>query len=70
MLCADADPALLSDYWCDDIDLFAPFLPGRSVPPRIRLFVDFIAGRWRREGRSFGVKRLKSLRPPKTGVEV
>jgi SulP family sulfate permease len=33
----------LADYWCDSIDLFAAFLPGRPAPPRIRLFVDFIA---------------------------
>jgi DNA-binding transcriptional LysR family regulator len=33
----------LPDYWCDSIDLFATFLPGRPAPPRIRLFVDFIA---------------------------
>ncbi len=33
----------LHDYWCDDIGLFAAFLPGRPAPPRIRLFVDFIA---------------------------
>ena len=33
----------LADYWCDSIDLFAAFLPGRSAPPRIRLFVDFFA---------------------------
>ena len=33
----------LADYWCDEIDLFAAFLPGRPAPPRIRLFVHFIA---------------------------
>jgi DNA-binding transcriptional LysR family regulator len=33
----------LADYWCDSIDLFAAFLPGRPARPRIRLFVDFIA---------------------------
>ena len=33
----------LADHWCDDIELFATFLPGRPVPPRIRLFIDFIA---------------------------
>ena len=33
----------LADYWCDEINLFAAFQPGRPVPPRIRLFVDFIA---------------------------
>jgi DNA-binding transcriptional LysR family regulator len=33
----------LADDWCDSIDLFAAFLPGRPAPPRIRLFVDFIA---------------------------
>jgi DNA-binding transcriptional LysR family regulator len=33
----------LADYWCDSIDLFAAFPPGRPAPPRIRLFVDFIA---------------------------
>jgi hypothetical protein len=33
----------LADYWCDEIELFATFLPGHPVPPRIRLFVDFMA---------------------------
>lgn len=33
----------LADYWCDTIELFATFLPGQPVAPRIRLFVDFIA---------------------------
>lgn len=32
----------LADYWCDSIDLFATFPPGHPVPPRIRLFVDFM----------------------------
>lgn len=35
--------ACLTDYECDDIELFATFLAGQPVPPRIRLFVDFIA---------------------------
>lgn len=33
----------LTDYWCDSIELFATFAPGKPVPPRVRLFVDFIA---------------------------
>jgi DNA-binding transcriptional LysR family regulator len=33
----------LADYWCDSIDLFATFQPGLPAPPRIRLFVNFIA---------------------------
>lgn len=33
----------LTEYPCDSIDLFATFPPGQPVPPRIRLFVDFIA---------------------------
>jgi LysR family transcriptional activator of dmlA len=33
----------LADFWCDSIELFAAFLPGQPIPPRIRLFVDFIA---------------------------
>ena len=33
----------LADYGCDGIELFAAFLPGHPVPPRIRLFVDFMA---------------------------
>jgi DNA-binding transcriptional LysR family regulator len=32
----------LTDYWCDGIELFATFLPGHPLPPRIRLFVDFM----------------------------
>jgi DNA-binding transcriptional LysR family regulator len=32
----------LADHWCDDIELFATFLPGHPLPPRIRLFVDFM----------------------------
>jgi DNA-binding transcriptional LysR family regulator len=33
----------LADYRCDEIDLFAIFQPGHPIPPRVRLFVDFIA---------------------------
>jgi DNA-binding transcriptional LysR family regulator len=33
----------LADYRDDEIDLFATFQPGHPVPPRVRLFVDFIA---------------------------
>jgi DNA-binding transcriptional LysR family regulator len=33
----------LADYWCDEIELFAAFQPGHPVPPRVRLFVDFMA---------------------------
>jgi DNA-binding transcriptional LysR family regulator len=33
----------LADYACDEIALFAIFQPGHPVPPRVRLFVDFIA---------------------------
>lgn len=33
----------LAPYWCDSIDLFATFLPGKPLPPRIRLFIDFVA---------------------------
>jgi DNA-binding transcriptional LysR family regulator len=32
----------LADYWCDGIELFATFPPGLPLPPRIRLFVDFM----------------------------
>ena len=34
----------LADCWCDEIDLFATFQPGQPIPPRVRLFVDFMAG--------------------------
>jgi DNA-binding transcriptional LysR family regulator len=33
----------LSGYAADDVEVFAAFAPGRPVPPRIRLFVDFLA---------------------------
>ncbi len=33
----------LADYSCDAIDLFATFQPGNPIPPRVRLFVDFVA---------------------------
>jgi len=33
----------LTDCRWEDIELFATFLPGQPVPPRIRLFVDFMA---------------------------
>jgi len=32
----------LADYWCDEIELFAAFQPGNPIPPRVRLFVDFM----------------------------
>jgi DNA-binding transcriptional LysR family regulator len=33
----------LPDYAADGIDLFAAFPPGQPTPPRIRLFMDFMA---------------------------
>jgi len=33
----------LAEYGKDSIELFAAFPPGKPTPPRIRLFVDFIA---------------------------
>ena len=33
----------LVDYRCDEIALFATFQPGQPIPPRVRLFVDFMA---------------------------
>lgn len=33
----------LADQACPPLDLYATFLPGQPVPPRVRLFVDFIA---------------------------
>jgi len=33
----------LADYRCDEVELFATFRAGHPQPPRIRLFVDFIA---------------------------
>jgi LysR family transcriptional regulator, transcriptional activator for dmlA len=33
---------LLPDCRCADMELYAVFAPGRPVPPRIRLFVDFL----------------------------
>ncbi|HUN43727.1 MAG TPA: LysR family transcriptional regulator [Acetobacteraceae bacterium] len=35
--------ACMADYRCDEIELFAAFQPGHPIPPRVRLFVDFIA---------------------------
>ena len=35
----------LGDCRWDGIELFATFLPGQPVPPRIRLFVDFIVSK-------------------------
>lgn len=35
--------ACLADYASDEIELFATFQPGHPVPPRVRLFVDFMA---------------------------
>lgn len=35
--------ACLADYACDELELFATYQPGHPVPPRVRLFVDFMA---------------------------
>lgn len=35
----------LADYACDELELFATYQPGHPVPPRVRLFVDFMAAR-------------------------
>jgi len=32
----------LADYRCEEIELFATFQPGHPIPPRVRLFVDFM----------------------------
>jgi DNA-binding transcriptional LysR family regulator len=40
---------VLPDFWCDSIELFAIFLPSRPAPPRIRLFVDYIAAAFKSE---------------------
>ena len=37
--------ALLPDHSPAGIELFATFAPGKPVPPRIRLFIDFLAER-------------------------
>jgi DNA-binding transcriptional LysR family regulator len=34
--------ACLTNYACDEIELFATFQPGQPVPPRVRLLVDFM----------------------------
>ena len=33
----------LAEYQCESIELFATFQPGQPMPPRVRLFVDFMA---------------------------
>jgi DNA-binding transcriptional LysR family regulator len=35
----------LSDYWCDEIDVFALCASRRHLSPRIRAFLKFIAVR-------------------------
>ncbi len=32
----------LTNYQCDEIELFATFQQGHPIPPRVRLFVDFM----------------------------
>jgi LysR family transcriptional activator of dmlA len=44
----------LVDYWCDSADLFATFPPGHPTPPRIRLFVDFIAAAFQKDDSAVG----------------
>jgi hypothetical protein len=33
----------LSEFWCDEIDLFAICANRQHLPPRIRAFLDFVA---------------------------
>jgi DNA-binding transcriptional LysR family regulator len=40
---------VLSESWCDSVELFAIFLPSRPAPPRIRLFVDYVAAAFKAE---------------------
>ena len=40
----------LADWRWDGIELFATFLPGQPVPPRIRLFVDFMVSKLANQG--------------------
>jgi LysR family transcriptional regulator, transcriptional activator for dmlA len=39
---------VLPDYQCPGIELYAVFAPGKPVPPRIRLFVDYLVQAFRR----------------------
>lgn len=32
----------LADHWCDEIDLYAVYLSRKHLPPRVRVFLDFI----------------------------
>ena len=32
----------LAEYWCDEIELYAVYLSRKHLPPRIRVFLDFI----------------------------
>jgi len=32
----------LADHWCDEIDLYAIYLSRKHLPPRVRVFLDFI----------------------------
>jgi len=32
----------LADHWCDEIDLHAVYLSRKHLPPRVRVFLDFI----------------------------
>lgn len=54
----------LNDFWCDEIDLFAVCANRRHLPPRIRVFLDFIAVQLpemvRREGRTSSQESLPS----------
>jgi LysR family transcriptional activator of dmlA len=46
--------AVMTDYRCSALDLYAVFAPGKPLPPRIRLFVDCVA-------EAFGGKQPRDL---------
>lgn len=43
--------ACLADYWCDEISLYAIYANRRHLPPRIRVFLDFLTDELRRLSR-------------------
>lgn len=41
--------ACLTDFWCDEISLYAIYANRRHLPPRIRVFLDFLNAELRRD---------------------
>lgn len=69
-LCEGSIVPCLSDYWCDEINLFALCANRRHLSPRIRAFLKFIIARLPEAvtATDHVLKKLRSRQPQKPDI--